>query len=78
MSVAEPTAPVERPDRQTLTLPELAEVLGVSPWLVYEAARRHELPVPVLRIGRRMVVSKAALERVLAAEPTKPAPVVRP
>jgi predicted DNA-binding transcriptional regulator AlpA len=42
-------------------------MLGISRPVAYELARRDELPVPVIRLGRRMVVSKRALEAVLDA-----------
>ena len=54
-----------------LTVEEAAQVLGISRWLAYEQARSGELAgVRVLRIGRRLLVPRAALERVLAGEST--------
>ena len=51
----------------TMTIPEVAKVLGISRGLAYELARRNELPVKVLRLGsKRMVVPKIALEHKLA------------
>ena len=55
-------------DRSTLTVEEAAARLGISRTLAYELARTGRLPVPVLRLGRRVLVSRLALERVLAAE----------
>jgi excisionase family DNA binding protein len=55
-------------DRCTLTVEEAAARLGISRTLAYELARTGRLPVPVLRLGRRVLVSRLALERVLAAE----------
>jgi excisionase family DNA binding protein len=55
-------------DRSTLTVEEAAARLGISRTLAYELARAGRLPVPVLRLGRRVVVSRMALDRVLAAE----------
>jgi excisionase family DNA binding protein len=55
-------------DRQTVNLDTVAKVLGVSRPVVYDLARKDQLPVPVLRIGRRMVVSKRALEALLDAQ----------
>ena len=54
-------------ERRTLDIPELAQVLGIGLRQAYEAARRDQLPVPVIRIGRRMVVSAEAVEQLLAA-----------
>jgi excisionase family DNA binding protein len=49
--------------RLTWTVTEAAKLLGISPTTAYEAARRGELPVRV--IGRRMLVPRAALLRLL-------------
>lgn len=54
--------------RQTLTVPELAAVLGVSPWSVYESVRRGDCPVVPVRVGRRVVFSRAAVDRLLGVE----------
>ena len=56
--------------RLTMTVEEAAAALGISRALAYEAARRSE--IPVVRIGRRMLVPRAALTRLLdQAEPPK-------
>ena len=57
-----------RVERKTLTVEEAARELGIGRGLAYEAARRGELPT--LRLGRRLVVPVAALERLLAAGDT--------
>jgi excisionase family DNA binding protein len=49
--------------RLTWTVPEAARLLGISKDSAYEAARRGELPVRV--IGRRMLIPRAALLRLL-------------
>lgn len=46
------------------TVAEVAQVLGISEWLAYQRIRSGELPSR--RIGRRIVVPKAALDRWLA------------
>ena len=56
-------------ERQTLTIEEAARALGVGRNAAYDAARRGDLPV--IRLGRRLVVPRAALERLLAA-PERP------
>lgn len=48
----------------TLTVEETAHALGISRTLAYEAARTGELPT--IRIGRRLLVPKAALDRLLS------------
>lgn len=56
---------ISHPDNQTYTLPEVAIRLGTSPRHVRELARDGRLPVPVLRVGKRVVVSRRAVERFL-------------
>ena len=50
-------------DRLTWTVAEAAALLGISRTSAYEAAHRGELPVRT--IGRRMVVPRTALLRLL-------------
>ena len=52
--------------RLTITIPEAAERLGIGRNQAYEAARRGE--IPVIRIGKRMVVPVLAFERMLGVE----------
>ncbi|TML41328.1 MAG: helix-turn-helix domain-containing protein [Actinobacteria bacterium] len=52
-------------DRLTLTVAEAAELLGISRGLAYELAARGELPV--LRLGRRIVIPRKALEALVEA-----------
>jgi predicted DNA-binding transcriptional regulator AlpA len=60
--------------RKTVNIPDAAKVLGISRAAAYQLARRDELPVPVVRLGRRLVVSRLALDELLAAkEPVGPA-----
>jgi len=54
---------VDEDDRLTWDVPAAARRLGVSTAYYYRAARRGELPV--MRLGRRLVVPKAALLRLL-------------
>jgi excisionase family DNA binding protein len=52
--------------RLTWTVREAAKLLGISADSAYEAAHRGELPVRV--IGRRMLVPRAALLRLLSEQ----------
>ncbi len=52
-------------DKKTLDIPELARLLGISRNACYIAARQDLLPVPVIRIGKRLVVPRAAVEQLL-------------
>jgi excisionase family DNA binding protein len=68
-------APAETPageERLTYTLNEAARRLGISRALAYEAANRGELPV--CRIGRRVLVPRAALLRLLEDGPPNTPP----
>jgi excisionase family DNA binding protein len=51
--------------RQTYTIEEVGQLLGLSRNRAFVAAREDRLPVPIIRIGRRMLVSRPALDRFL-------------
>ena len=53
--------------RQTLTIAEAADALGIDRSTAYALAKDDRLPVPVIRLGRRMVIGRQALARVLDA-----------
>jgi excisionase family DNA binding protein len=57
-------------ERATLTVPEAAELLGVSRSVGYEAARTGDLPV--IRLGRRLLVPRARLLALLGELPEVP------
>ena len=52
-------------ERLTMTVEEAATLLGVSRALAYDLVRRGELPC--LRLGRRVVVPRKALEDFIAS-----------
>ena len=54
-----PTATIVPGERLVLTVTEAGELLGISRAFAYELVARGELPV--IRLGRRIVVPKAAL-----------------
>jgi excisionase family DNA binding protein len=57
------------PGQLTFTIQEAATVLGISKSSAYEAAHRGELPV--LRLGRRLLVTRTTLETLLGlSEPS--------
>ncbi len=58
-------------EREVLTIAQAAQALGIGRNLAYELARQGRLPA--LRLGRRLVVPRAALERLLE-EVARPAP----
>ena len=51
-------------NQDVFTIEETAALLRISRGSAYEAARRGDLPV--LRIGRRLLVPRLALDRMLA------------
>jgi excisionase family DNA binding protein len=51
--------------RSTFKVPEAAEILGLSVWSAWEAVNRGD--IPTVRIGRRCIVPRHALERLLSA-----------
>lgn len=63
-------APVR--ERLTLTVEEAATLLGISRAFAYEAVNAST--IPSIRIGRRILVPKAALNRLVGAEPPEPQP----
>jgi excisionase family DNA binding protein len=52
-------------DRRTLTVAEAARILGIGRTKAYELAARNALPVRVIRLGRRLLVSRVELEAFL-------------
>ena len=50
-------------DKLTLTVDETAKILGVGRNSAYEAIARGE--IPVVKVGKRLLVPKAALEKLL-------------
>ena len=54
---------MEKHGRQTLTVTEAAQLLGISRGLAYEMARQGNLPS--IRFGRRILIPRNALSRML-------------
>lgn len=51
-------------EKQTYTVEEAAEILGLSRNAAYQAANNGD--IPTIRIGKRILVPRAALEKRLA------------
>lgn len=64
--------------RRTLTVPETAAVLGVSPWSLYAAVKAGESPVPPIRVGRRILFSRQAVSALLGPLDEPPVPTPEP
>ena len=54
-------------ERLTYTVPEVAELLGISRSSAYECVRRGE--IPALTLGRRVLIAKATIEDLLSGAP---------
>ena len=54
--------------RATMIIEEVAAVLGLARSTSYDLAKANRLPIPVIRAGKRIFVSRALVERVLAGE----------
>lgn len=52
--------------QRVMTIAEFAEAFGLPRSTAYDLARRDALPVPVLRLGRQVKVSRTAVEELLA------------
>lgn len=50
-------------ERLTMTVDEAAALLGIGRGLAYEKAKSGE--IPTFRLGRRLLVSRIALQRML-------------
>jgi excisionase family DNA binding protein len=58
------------PSRLTYTVPEVAELLGISRSSAYECVRRGE--IPALTLGRRVVIAKTAIDALLGTATSDP------
>ena len=59
--------------KATISVPEAGEILGIGRTAAYEAARNGQ--IPVIRIGKRLLVPMIALEKLLVEAGVKtPAP----
>ena len=66
-SVSESSRPSIAPaERETLTMREAADTLGISLSSAYEAAQKGQ--IPAIRIGGRWLVLKGKLQEMLAGE----------
>jgi excisionase family DNA binding protein len=54
--------------RRTYDVDEAGRLLGLGRGAAYEAARRGD--IPTIRIGRRVLVPRAALDRLIDGDPT--------
>jgi predicted DNA-binding transcriptional regulator AlpA len=55
-------------DNLVMSIPEFARACSISSGLAYRLARENRLPIPVIRLGRRLVLSRKAVELLLQGE----------
>ena len=55
-------------DSLVMGIPEFARVMGISRGTAYSLARRDELPIKVIKLGRRLVLSRRAVLALLEGE----------
>src|SRR5689334_5357213 len=60
--------------RPTMTIGEVAAFFGLARSTAYDLAQSDRLPVPVIRAGKRVFVSRTLVERVVAGEPVRIGP----
>ena len=68
LEAATPDTPINNPvsaTSLTLTVPDAAELLGISRGTAYECVRAGQLPA--IRLRRRILIPRLALEQVLSA-----------
>ena len=53
-------------DSLVMSIPEFARACSISRGLAYDLARRDALPIKVIKLGRRMVLSRKAVELLLS------------
>ena len=64
-AVGPPQAVAPSSGRATYTAEELAAMLGVSTWSIYNAVKNGDCPVQPVRVGRRMVWPRSKVDRLL-------------
>ncbi len=57
---------IPEPQRRTMSVEEAATTLGIGRTTAYTQIRQGRFPAPVIRVGKRVVVPVAAVERLLA------------
>ncbi len=62
--------PQDEQERQTVTVAEAAEIFGVTPHTIYQQVKTGA--VPCIKLGRRIVVPRKALNRLLEEGATVP------
>lgn len=56
---------MQEAERRTMTIDEFAKTTGISRNLAYRLANENRLGVPVIRLGRRLLLSRAKVTALL-------------
>jgi len=59
-------------ERLTYTVLEMAKIMGLGKCAAYQAVQRGE--IPSLKFGKRIVIPRAALQKMLEGNGSNPAP----
>lgn len=52
----------------SLTIPQFCRLAGVDRNSGYQAAKRNELPVQTIRVGKRILIPRRAAEEIFGAD----------
>jgi predicted DNA-binding transcriptional regulator AlpA len=55
--------------RATLNAAEVSELLGVSSFTLYSTVKDGTCPLPPIKVGRRLIWPRSAVEKLLGLEP---------
>lgn len=58
--------------RQTIDAEDAFLALGINRSTGYAAIKAGTFPLPVIRVGRRVLISRAALDQLLGGHPDRP------
>ncbi len=58
----------DAPIRPLLSVREAATLLGMDPSTLYRAVKRGEVPFPVIQLGGRLRIPRAAIDRLIDGE----------
>lgn len=55
-------------ERRVYNVPEVAALLGLSPWSVFQHVKDGTFPIAPIRVGRRILFSALATDRLIDGE----------
>jgi hypothetical protein len=54
--------------QHSLTIPQFCQLAGVNRNSGYQAAKRNELPVHTIKVGKRILIPRKAVEEIFGTE----------